>query len=188
MTLILRRTDTHQEVNPGDLIEWEIVAQVTANNDGLALITVDLIQDPTNPELIDLDVADRPAAMVDFDRPNGIANPDPNDPSGPGTAYGGTPIAGATGGLNLIQIGGAQNTFGVSGGAVGQDIVVENDIGKGQSVAILAGGDFDAPCMPGDYTFSIENGVAYLLDVEHGAPDNYWEVKQATVDINTPEV
>ncbi len=182
VTLTLQRTDTHQEVNPGDLIEWEIVAQVTANNDGLALISVDLIQSETNPELIDLDVAVRPAAMVDFDRPNGIANPDPNDPSGPGTAYGGTQIAGATGGLNLIQIGGSQNTFGVADVAVGEDIVVDSDVGF--DPVVIAEGAFNAPSQTGDYTMSLQNGIANVLDDLAGAPPpgEHWPVHEATVD------
>ncbi|MCH8880424.1 MAG: hypothetical protein IID34_11135 [Planctomycetes bacterium] len=115
--------------------------------------------------------------MAGFNRPAGISNPGPD---GYGSGYGGTQI-GLFGQKNLHQIGGGQNTFGVSGGAVGQDIVVEDDIGKGQFAEILASGDFNAPCTPGTYTFSIENGVAYLLDV-YDVTDNYWEVKQATVD------
>ena len=187
VTLTLQRTDTFgANVNPGNLIEWEIVAQVTTDNDGLALISVDLIQGETNPELIDLDVADRPAAMVDFDRPNGIANPDPTDPSGPGTAYGGTQIAGATGGLNLIQIGGSQNTFGIAGDTIGLDADVDTLIGHADQV--IASGSFDAPnTLGGPYTFDLLNGVANTLEdlPNPPAPERHWPVHEAVVDDTT---
>lgn len=184
VTLTLQRTDTYgANVNPGNLIEWEIVALVTTDNDGLALISVDLIQDDSNPELIDLPLAMRPAAMVDFDRPNGIANPDPNDPSGPGSAYGGTPIAGATGGLNLIQIGGAQNTFGTPGETIGLDEVVDLLVGHGGLV--IATGSLNAPStLGGPYAFDLSDGVANTLDQVQPPPGEgeCWPVHEATVD------
>lgn len=185
VTLTLQRTDTYgANVNPGDLIVWEIVAQVSStDNDGLALISVDLIQNATNPELINLPLAVRPAAMVDFDRPNGISNPDPNDPSGPGTAYGGTPIAGATGGLNLIQIGGSQNTFGIAGDSIGLDVVIDKFIGHVDQV--IASGSFAAPnTLGGPYTFDLLNGVANTLDQLQNppAPERHWPVHEAVVD------
>ncbi|MCZ6654700.1 MAG: FG-GAP repeat protein [Planctomycetota bacterium] len=175
-----------QNVNAGQVITWQIEAAVSVLDPyGLSMFSVDLVQDSTsptpNPNLIDIPRAEEPELwdrMAGFNRPAGISNPGPD---GFGSGYGGTQI-GLFGQKNLQQIGGGQNTFGVSGGAVGQDIVVEDDIGKGGALELLAAGDFNAPCTPGDYTFTIENGVAYLLDVQN-VTDNYWEVKQATVDI-----
>ncbi|MCH8969372.1 MAG: hypothetical protein IIA66_09680, partial [Planctomycetes bacterium] len=98
-------------------------------------------------------------------------------PGSDGYGSGGTQI-GLCGQKNLHQIGGGQNTFGVSGGSVGQDIVVEDDIGKGPGVEILGSGDFDAPCTPGTYSYSIENGVVCLAMIaafraDHQTPQSF---------------
>lgn len=102
-----------------------------------------------------------------------------------GSGYGGTQV-GPFGEQDLLQIGGAQNTFGVSGGSIGQDIVVETGVGQGAGGEIIATGFFEAPCTPGAYTFSLENGVAYLLDQYFPSPENYWSVNSATVNIVVP--
>ncbi len=185
VTLFLERTDLNgPKVSPGTPIVWQIVAQVSdIDNAGLALISVDLVQDPTNLELIDIPIGVRPAGMVDFDRPNGIANPDPN---GPGSAYGGSQITGATGGLNLIQIGGAQNTFGAPGETIGLDTDVDLYIGHGGQ--IIATGSFNAPgTLGGPYTFDLWDGVANTLDQLAQPPDvgECWPVHEATVDVDS---
>ena len=122
VTLTLQRTDSNgSPVDPGTPISWRITVGVTASgNDGLALISVDLVQNT----LVDLLPGAPLAEMVNFDRPNGICN---LDSVGTGSAFGGTQVAGASGGQDLIQIGGSQNTFGVAGEAMGLVIILTTD-------------------------------------------------------------
>ncbi len=127
VTFDLSSPSDGQEVVPGSIIQWTITATVsTDDNFGLALVAVDLVQDPFNPELFDIPPGIPPAGMEDFDRPNGISNP---DPGGPGSAYGGTQI-GTPGAMDLAQIGGAQNTFGVIGDGIGLDTQVDSGVGQ----------------------------------------------------------
>jgi hypothetical protein len=154
-------------VSPGELIQWTITVSVsTADNLGLALAAVDLVQDAANPALFDLPAGGAPLNMADFDRPDGISNP---GPGGVGSAYGGTPV-GATGAKNLRQIGGAQNTFGVPGNGIGLDYDVRAGVGQG-SAQILATGSFFAPSEPGDYALLLENAIANTLDAISTPPD-----------------
>lgn len=146
-------------VKAGDTIEWTITVSVTTgDNYGLALAAVDLVQDPANPEFFDMPPGAAPPDMQDFDDPNGIANPDPGSQ---GWGYGGTPI-GIAGEKNLLQIGGAQNTFGVPGDVAGLDYNVRPLVGQ-SGAQVLATGSFEAPATHGDYTFSLENAFANTL-------------------------
>jgi len=174
-------------VFPGQQIDWMISARVsTHGNHGLAMIAVDLVQDPANPELIDLIPAgSTPQGMEGFDRPGGFTNPDREDPWSSG--YGGTP-SGPKGERNLRQIGGAQNTFGVKplllglGGdvLVGQDIDVDTGVGQQPGGQALSAGSFVAPQAEGLYLFYAESAVANVL-TEVNAPPFESRVKSVPV-------
>jgi hypothetical protein len=159
-----------QILNPGDPVDWSITAQVSAgDNSGLAMFSVDLVQDVGNPEFFDLPPGERaPSGMDGFDRPGGLTNPS-GDPWGSG--YGGTPV-GEKGRRNLAQIGGAQNTFGVPAPLLGpnadvrlgQDIDLDSGVGQSVGGLVVAEGSFIAPGTAGEYTFSIEGVLAATLD------------------------
>ncbi len=186
VTLHLQRTDSEgSPVSGGTQIDWEIVAVVsTGDNEGLALVSVDLVQDPTNAAFFDIPVADRPmgaGGMDKFDRPKGISNPD-----GAGrSAYGGTQI-GTAGAMNLVQIGGAQNMFGEMFTGALEDDTIEADVGQeaGGVGRVIATGSFSAPFPIGTYKFDLADGVANtLMDVN--TPPAYSRVSSAAVDIVT---
>jgi hypothetical protein len=136
VSLALSSPQHGQTVPPGATISWSIHATVsTGDNLGLALISVDLVQDAGAPATVDLLPATPDAALADFDRPRGLCNP--GSPSG----FGGTP-AGPPGGQNLLQIGGAQNTFGVAGAGIGE----------------------------GTYTYELQGALANVLTAINPAP------------------
>ena len=87
-------------------VEWTITAIVSpGDNMGLALVSVDLVQDLYNPIPVELTPAEAvPPEMLGFDRPAGISNPD--------NGYIGTQVDLWFGAKDVVQIGGAQNTFG----------------------------------------------------------------------------
>jgi len=123
-------------------------------------VLVDLVQAAGNPAQLDLPQAGAaPAGMEGFEMPAGISNP---------LGYGGTP-SGPAGAMNLKQIGGAQNTFGVPGGSFGLDVNVDGGIGQA-APQMIASGSFAAPSTPGMYQFRITNGVANTLDSVNAAP------------------
>jgi hypothetical protein len=154
-------------VSAGDPIEWTITVSVsTADNLGLALAGVNLVQGAGNPAFCELPAGQTPFDMTDFDRPDGISNP---GPGGVGSAYGGTPL-GPSGHKDLIQIGGAQNTFGVAGDGIGLDYDVRGGVGQ-SAPQVLATGSFLAPSAPGLYAFQLENPIANALDEIMPAPD-----------------
>ncbi len=151
----------------GQTIEWSIWFTVSedtpSTNDGLALLSVDLVQDGGNPAGIELQPAEGvPAGMENFSRPDGISNP--GEGGGP-TGYVGVQ-RGSIGAYDLIQIGGGQNNFGVAsppGSGVGENAIVDAAVGHGGSV-LLASGSFEAPSACGEFTVRIANGVANTLD------------------------
>jgi hypothetical protein len=157
-------------VSAGATVEWGILGRILpGDHQGLALFGVDLVQHPGNPVRFDLPTGSRaPSAVADLDRPLGFANPDPSDPWG--SAYGGTPIERA-GGRDLVQIGGAQNVFGVAPPCFGpaQDVCMGQQASPraglltGQTFQLLASGSFQAPSSPGVYTLRLENGIANVL-------------------------
>src|SRR5262245_13314534 len=110
VSLSLSSPQNGQTVSPGATINWTIAFTVwAANNQGLALLSTDLVQDDTNPDLFDLSPASGvPAPMSNFSRPAGVSNPGETNPA---TGYIGV-LRGNPGERNVIQIGGAQNTFG----------------------------------------------------------------------------
>lgn len=148
-------------------VEWTITALAPdADNLGLAAVVVDLVQDTSNPAVIDLlPAVDVPAAMAGFSRPAGISNPNVGGVPG----YCGTPT-GPAGAKNLIQIGGVQNTFGVAGALVGQDTSIETGLGQDVAGQLVASGSFNAPTVAGLYTVRLESARVNLLSVVNAAP------------------
>jgi hypothetical protein len=154
-------------VGPGTSIEWTITVSVSpGDNLGPALGAVDLAADAANPAFFDLPAGETPLDMTDFDRPDGISNP---GPGGVGSAYAGTPM-GTTGSKNLVQIGGAQNTFGVPGNGIGLDYDVRGGVGQ-SGPQILATGSFPAPATPGLYALNLASPLANTLDAIATPPD-----------------
>jgi hypothetical protein len=162
---------------PGATVDWEIWARVTsAGNQGLALVSIGLSQDAANPEKFDLPPADGvPTAMANFSRPEGISNP---GEGGATTGYIGVQ-RGTAGEMNLVQIGGGQNSFGAPGQSMGTNEYVVAGVGLDDDV-LVAAGSFLAPGTYGTYTFRIENALANVL-LEVNTPPDFSPVSSATV-------
>ncbi len=166
VTVSLSSAQNGQSVSPGATINWEISYTVSAgDNDGLALLIADLVQDgDNNPATLDIpQAAGVPAPMTNFSRPAGLSNP--GEGSNLITGYVGVQ-RGTAGAKNLIQIGGGQNTFGFAnppGTGIAENATVVG--GRGQSGAVmLASGSFAAPAATGLYAFSLANVYANTLD------------------------
>lgn len=154
-------------VPAGTLVRWFISARVEGSQ-GLSLFSVDLVGDPTNPGPVDLEPGRPATAEAErFDWPAGLANPGP----APGvSAFGGTQV-GPDGGHDLVQIGGAQNTFGVVGPCfgvtspycVGQEVFVLGGVAIAPAGADLVTGAFRAPAIPGTYRVSLARPLANTL-------------------------
>lgn len=147
-------------VPPSAQIAWSIRVQVSDDNAGLALASVDLLQNAANPALFDIPAASSvPSEMINFSRPAGISNPGVD---GIADGYLGTPL-GDAGARNLAQLGGGQNTFGEAGDEFGQNATVVGGVGQGAG-QLLAAGEFAAPATAGVYEFSLANGIATVLE------------------------
>ena len=122
VTLDVSSSRDGKTVAPGSTIDWMITFDVsTGDNAGLALLAVDFMQDAGNPATLDIPPADAvPAALSNFSRPDGISNPGEGSSS---TGYVGVQ-RGTAGAMNLKQIGGGQNTFGVAGSSMGTQVNV----------------------------------------------------------------
>lgn len=162
---------------PGETVDWEIWVEVTTqNNAGLALACVDLIQHSSNPDKFDIPyAAGIPVGMSNFSRPAGISNP---GEGGHDSGYVGVQ-RGAAGEMNLVQIGGGQNTFGIAGQVMGTNPDVTPNVGVGAPV-VLAAGSFVAPTTPGTYILSLNNALANVM-TEANTPPNHSPVVGATV-------
>jgi len=170
---------------PQDTIDWAINATVgIEDNLGLALFTVDLVQSPDNPQETTLGSGDpAPQAMAGFSRPAGFSN---MGASAGTSAYGGTPM-GPSGTEHLVQIGGGQNTFGIAGTGLGEDIDVDVSIGQSPGGLVVATGDFAAPPEPGSYSYSLENMAANTLTTI-GKPPAPSLVDMATIESDHPTI
>jgi hypothetical protein len=180
VTLCLTSSVAGQTIAPGTMVDWTINAEVaSAGNSGLALLSADLVQDAGNPSLVDIPPATTTGPlMAAFDRPAGITNPSPT-----GSAFGGTQV-GAPGAMNLVQIGGSQNTFGMPGAECGLETSVTPGIGQ-SGPTVIAAGSFAAPHAAGSYTLRLENAVATVLNsISPPAPPAHWPVGAATMDLN----
>jgi len=159
-----------QTVSPGASISWTASFTVSAaNNQGLALLVGDLVQDNANPAFLEVPPAGSvPAGMTNFSRPAGITNP---GEGGNPTGYVGVQ-RGTSGHKDLIQFGGAQNTFGVArppGSGVAENANVVAGVGQSGS-QVLASGSFAAPSAGGTYTFELANVVANALQQRNNPP------------------
>jgi hypothetical protein len=165
----------------GETVVWEIWVRVTtANNAGLALACVDLVQDSANPAKMNIPVAAGvPAGMENFSRPAGISNP---GEGGLDSGYVGVQ-RGVAGQMNLIQIGGGQNTFGVAGSSMGTNPNVVPNVGVSAEV-LLASGSFVAPAATGTYTFRLANPIANVM-TQANTPPNHSPVVGATASAVT---
>ncbi|MCK4341977.1 MAG: hypothetical protein KAY37_09670 [Phycisphaerae bacterium] len=180
-TLTLTSTQSGETVAPSDPIDWAVYVEAsTGDNFGLALICCDLVQDAGNPAMFDIPPGDALSIadpMDKFNRPAGISNPgEGGEPSG----YIGVQ-RGDAGSMNLIQLGGAQNTFGAAGTTMGQVFDYNPLVGQSGPQLVLSG-LFNAPATDGVYTFRLENGIANVLDAND--PPNFTPVSPATVDVS----
>ena len=112
--------------------------------------------------------------MRAFDFPDGFANLGNNLLK---SGFGGTQT-GLEGEKNLLQIGGAQNTFGRApadlgpNGEVrrGQDVDVDLGVGQGVNGQLFATGNFRVPSVPGTYVFRASNLIANVIEQKDPAP------------------
>ena len=181
-TLTLESPVAGHTVAPGAAVAWTIKVSVsTGDNLGLALITCDLVQDPNNPAKFDLpagNAASIPALLQGFNRPRGITNP---GEGGAASGYIGVQ-RGTAGQKNLIQIGGAQNTFGQAGANFATDPNVVGGIGQSGPQLVLSG-QFSAPATNGTYKFSLASAVVNVLDTIGTLP-NFSRASRATVNLD----
>jgi hypothetical protein len=181
VTLTLSSSQNGQVVAPGATIDWTIALTVSAgDNAGLALLVTDLVQDPNNPELLDIPPADGvPTGMSNFSRPDGITNPPETDPV---TGYVGVQ-RGASGAMDVRQIGGGQNNFGVAlaaGSGIAENASVVSGVGQSGSQE-LASGSFAAPSAPGTYEFHLAGAIANVF-TQVNTPPTPSPVVAAAVD------
>ncbi len=180
VTLTLESTQNGQTVAPGATIDWTIKVLVSdGDNDGLALVCCDLTQAAGNPAKLDIPPASGvPTGMEKFSRPLGVTNPPETDPV---TGYMGVQ-RGTAGEMNLIQIGGGQNTFGEAmspGTGIAENADVSAGVAQGGTPQVVATGSFLAPATTGSYTFSIENLFGNVL-VQRNDPPAFSPVVKIT--------
>jgi hypothetical protein len=150
-------------VNPGTTVNYAVVGELTdLMNEGLAGVTFDLSYDGGA-----LPQAAAPAGgnMLHFTDPMGLSNP---------AGYGGTLSGG-----DLLQVGGAQNTFNNTFTSSLSGPVATGVAWLG-SPETLVTGSLKAPIIPGTYTLSLSNLAANVIrQGETGA--GYWAVEDAGV-------
>lgn len=171
-------TTSTPTVSPGGTIDYTISVEETdsTGSAGIALAVVDLVQDPNNPEMIDIPPASEGSiVLTGFNRPAGISNP---GEGGASTGFIGVQ-RGTAGAMNLVQIGGAQNTFGQAGTIMGTDANVAAGVGQSGKV-VLVSGQIPMPSTPGTYKFYLANALANTLD-SVSTPPNFSPVSAATV-------
>jgi len=182
VTLLLQSSKDGLTVSPGTSVDWTVKLTVsTGDNLGLALVACDLAQNDANPAFFDLPPGDPGsivAPMDKFSRPLGVANPGEGSAT---TGYIGVQRD-AGGHLDLAQIGGGANTFGMAlppGTGIGESADVTTGIGQSGEQTVLSG-SFVAPPMAGAYTFQLENALANVLTEQD--PSGFWRVAAATVN------
>jgi len=171
VTLTLNSSRAGQTVSPGTMIDWTISFTVSSgDNAGLALLACDITQDAANPATMDIPPATGvPAPMANFSRPAGIANPGESNPT---TGYVGVQ-RGTPGAMNLLQVGGGQNTFGQAlppGTGIAESANVIGAVGQG-GAEILAHGSFPAPSVEGTYVFTLANARANVVTTVNAPPE-----------------
>lgn len=180
VTFTLSSAQDGTTVNAGATIDWSISVEETdsTGSAGIALAVVDLVQDGANPESMDVPPGSEGSIAgvmaSNFNRPGGISNP---GEGGASTGFIGVQ-RGTAGAMNLIQIGGGQNTFGQAGTVMGTNATVAGGVGQSGAVLVVSG-SLTAPATEGDYTFSLANALANTLDSVASLP-NFSPVSAAT--------
>ena len=181
---------SHRVLEAGATATWSCQLLLTSGAGeslGLAAFSADLQQYPGNPAPITLTPGTRGPGLANFDRPLGIANPVPGQITSSASAFGGTVLdTQGYGYPGLIQIGGAQNTFGMPGTSyLGSSQTPVAGVGLQAQGQVIASGSFIAPTVPGEYVLYLENVyVNYLQTV--GGPGVPSEVASATVFVGDP--
>lgn len=169
----------NQRIDPGRSVEWTLAVEVvSAGRDfGLAGLVTDLVMSdyPALPPNNPFQPSTVPAGMERFSRPLGISNPPPPGwPESPG--YGGTPavimldlFGSPFPAFALLEVGGLQNSFGVSGGAVGTETACLEGVAQGDP-QVVATGSFPAPGRPGHYVVELQHLVANVFSFIATAP------------------
>ncbi len=168
-------------IDPGTPVAWSVSIQVlSAGRDlGLMGFVTDLVisdypgQTPAENRLTPSGV---PAGMERFSRPLGISNPPPPG-SGLDTGYGGTPgvVTLNTYGTPypayaLLEIGGMQNPFGVSGETMGTEASCEPRLAQ-SAPRIVASGEFPAYNYPGYYAVELQHLVVNIFSYVAAPPE-----------------
>lgn len=180
VTVWLDTSGASATVQPGDVVRWDLRFQVSqGDNSGLALIAVDLVQSAENPDVVEV-LADpnMPLALRALSAPEGISNVGPAGNS----RFRGTRVPVGCG-SNLLQIGGAQNTTGWVGFALGTSTNVETGIGQDPNSNVgelLMSGTIVAPATRGTYVVSLRDPIANVLDTDQPTPTR-WHVSKAQV-------
>lgn len=170
VTIHLDSPQDGQNLEAGATVNWTISVEVsTGDNAGLALVSADLVHGATNPETFDIPPGTEgsiDSTMAQFAGPNGLSNP---AEGGAETGYIGVQ-RGMPGAMILRQIGGAQNSFGVAGQAMGLDANVEGGVGQSGS-QIVVSGSFTAPATSGTYSYQLSNILANVFSTVNAAPN-----------------
>jgi hypothetical protein len=171
--------DSGGSINLGESFTWTISVEETdsTGSNGIALAVVDLVQDANNPQM---DIPPGSESSIvgvmasNFNRPGGISNP---GEGGAGTGFIGVQ-RGTAGSMNLVQIGGGQNTFGQAGTVMGTNANVAGAVGQSGPVVLVSG--TITPAAEGTYTFSLANALANTLDTAPATLPNFTPVSAAT--------
>ena len=159
--VVLTSPAQNTTVSPGVSISWNVSVQLTPGQSlGLAGLICTLEQSPSNPAAIALTPGTRAAGVANFDLPLGLAN----QTSSGASAFGGTPT-GTGQSLELLQMGGLQNTLGVAGTVRGTDAVVDSNLALAAPLSMVQG-TFQAPSVAGTYSVRLRDvRVLALLGV-----------------------
>jgi hypothetical protein len=148
----------------GGMVQVAVVAELSDDlNEGLAFIIFDL---SFGGEALTPFETPTSAPMASFVKPNGITNP---------SGFGGTLV-----GSDLLQVGGSQNT-------------IKNDVGNAPfpiggvvtgiawpgSPVTVASGWIDVPAAPGNYTLSLSNLAATVIQDGEDGSGVAWAVEVA---------
>lgn len=152
-------------IRPGGSIPWAIQLTIVGpNHAGLGGFAVDLIPEAANPAQVVFQPDPPPLALANFAAPAGLSNlPIP----GSSTAFGysGTVahVADDSPALGLLQVGGAQYTFGSPGTILGTNALVDEHVGSGPNGIVVSSGNIIAPAILGAYTVRIHSPQCNLL-------------------------
>lgn len=162
-------------LDPGDVFEWSVVAEVTneGRNLGLAGVLFDILQSIGPDQTHGLAPSAVPTGMEHFSRPMGICNDGPPG-SGLTTGYGGTPMLLASGEPSLVEIGGVQNTYGVAGVNIGTAALCVPGVGQQAGGQVVASGSVVVGPRVGARFFVLQEVHAILFSRVGNAGEESW--------------